>query len=105
VAGGAFFSEKGSGSNCLIIIAVCLFGIGLLAAVIRVAMDYYCCDAVARSIGDDVSKLYTDQIEVDQFLAARKKAKIAQWPFHGLGFTSGICFFVGLLIGIIGSLK
>lgn len=102
VAAGAFLSQKTP--NCQIIAATILFGLGLLAAVLRSAKDYYGCEAVAKAIRQDARDLYDDKLEWEQFLE-RRKAVIPQWSYHVLGWGAGILFFLGLVLGFWGAAR
>ena len=102
VAAGAFLSQKAP--NCKIIAATILFGLGLLAAVLRSAKDYYGCEAVAKAIRQDARDLYDDKLEWEQFLE-RRKAVIPQWSYHALGWGAGIFFFLGLILGFWGAAR
>lgn len=102
VAGAAYFSQKDFNGGVLA--AICLFALGLLSAVIRATLDYYACERVGKSLESDMRKVIGGQMEWEEFLAARNEVTVVQWPFHGLGFISGICFFLGLIIGVIGIL-
>jgi hypothetical protein len=102
VAAGAFLSQKAP--NCQIIAATILFGLGLLAAVLRSAKDYYGCEAVAKAIRQDVRDLYDDKLEWEQFLE-RRKVVIPEWSYHVLGWGAVILFFLGLVLGFWGAAR
>ncbi len=102
VADAAFLSQKAG--NCLVKYSVVLFGVGLFVTVIRAAIDYYGCEAIARSLNGDVRKFYTDEIDSEQFWT-RKGVKFHDWPLHCLGIAAGVCFFAGLIVGFIGMIQ
>lgn len=103
VAGAAALAQ--GKSNRQIIWAIWLFGIGLLAAVVRATLDYFATEAMAGSFRKNVRQLYGDEIDWDQFQESRKKYASSQWHYYGLGIASGVLFFGGLLIGFLGAVK
>jgi len=102
VAAGAFLSQKVP--NCQIIAATILFGLGLLAAVLRAAKDYYSCEAAAKAIRQDVRDFYDDKLDWEQFLERRKEVT-PEWYYHVLGWGAGILFFLGLVLGFWGAAR
>jgi hypothetical protein len=99
VAGAAYLSAKDA--NKWDIWAVVLFGVGLLAAVIRATIDYFDCESAAKKLGEKANAFFRDEFGWEDFLAFMRKVP-PQWHYYGLGFLSGICFFLGLIAGFMG---
>ena len=102
VAGAAYLSAKPS---CpLIVTAIWLFAFGLLASVVRATLDYFACEKSRTEYSAEVRNLYADKTDWETFLASRDR-KAVQWPYYALGYSSGVSFFLGVMIGILGAQK
>jgi hypothetical protein len=90
------------GSNATIKLSLWIFIIGVISVLLRATWDYYSCESIFREFRNDVSLYHADKLDWVSLRDIDKRRVPRDWIGHSLGWFSGICFVVGIVIGVRG---
>jgi hypothetical protein len=80
-------------------VAIKLFFLGLLCAVVRSALDYFATQRRLNEVSRDNRLFFNNQLDWNKYVQSSQR-KTAQWHYIMFGVISGVLFFVGLWIGV-----
>lgn len=88
-------------SNCLINLAISLFALGVITCIAHATIDYYYCERLYFKFKKNVGLFLNSKMEWEDLTGdARQNSRAIDFVLHGLGWTGGIVFIIGLLIGL-----
>jgi hypothetical protein len=93
----AYVAAKGSSPG--VTRALWAFVLGTAAVVIRGALDYYSTERAFVGFRRDVEAFRRNEMEWERVISRDEGRNPRDWIFHALGWVSGCCFFLGIVLG------
>ena|SRR5664279_473819 len=76
------------------------FAAGTILVVIHAASDFYACERLFGKFRAEVSQFFKNEIDWEVLVDRNSQRMRSDWPWHVLGWISGIAFVSGLIVGL-----
>lgn len=80
--------------------SIWLFSVGIFCSVAHATLDYYLTENSFTSYRKDVKDFYESNLDWEVFVERNEDRPPLDWLLHIFGWSGGIVFFAGLIIGI-----